>query len=200
MRTFLAFLFLVVFNFGFGQEKFDFAAVEKFQNGLNSVCLNPEISPLSKKQRTTFKTLDFFPINEKFFVIAKFVRTDAGKPIRIDDNVFIKPKFIKYGEATFSIDGKTFKLDVYCQLGDLKSIEYKDKLFLPFTDFTTGRESYIGGRFVDLIMPTGDTIIIDFNRSYNPCSAFRNIYPKSKVPLENDLKIEIEAGVKKFRD
>lgn len=200
MRTFLAFLFLAVFNFGFGQEKFDFAAVEKFQNGLNSVCLNPEISPLSKKQRTTFKTLDFFPINEKFFVIAKFIRTEDEKPFEMKTSTDRKPMYVKYGEAHFEIDGKPLRLNIYKNIELSKKEEYKDYLFLPFSDLTSGNESYIGGKYIDMKTPKGDTIVIDFNTSYNPYCAYNSKYSCPKVPLENDLNIEIRAGVKKFHD
>ena len=48
--------------------------------------------------------------------------------------------------------------------------------------------------------PTTDSIVIDFNRSYNPLCAYNHKYSCPKVPLENDLKIEIKAGVKKFHD
>jgi uncharacterized protein (DUF1684 family) len=200
MRTILALLFLTIFNFGFAQEKFDVASIEKFQNGLNLICINPKTSPFFKKDREKFESLDFFPINEKFYVSAKLVKTEGGKPIKMIDNFLIKSNYVKYGEAHFYIDGKPFKLDLYYNIKHIKTEEGKDCLFLPFTDLTTGSESYIGGRFIDLKIPKGDTIIIDFNKSYNPCSAFRISYLKSKIPIENNLDIEIKAGIKKYRD
>jgi uncharacterized protein (DUF1684 family) len=111
-----------------------------------------------------------------------------------------KPVYVKYGEAHFSIDGQSFKLNIYKNIELSKKKEYKDYLFLPFSDLTCGNESYIGGKYIDMKIPQGDTIVIDFNMSYNPYCAYSPKYSCPKVPLENDLKIEIRAGVKKFHD
>jgi uncharacterized protein (DUF1684 family) len=73
-------------------------------------------------------------------------------------------------------------------------------LFLPFSDLTCGKESYIGGRYIDLKIPTSDTILIDFNTAYNPYCAYNHKYSCPIVPLENDLPVAINAGVKKFHD
>ena len=115
-----------------------------------------------------------------------------------------KSQFKKYST------GKSFQLtkpQIESDKGEYKvSIElskkeqYKDYLFLPFSDLTCGSESYIGGKYIDLKIPKGDTIVIDFNTSYNPYCAYSPKYSCPKVPLENDLKIEIRAGVKKFHD
>ncbi|HMK06529.1 MAG TPA: DUF1684 domain-containing protein, partial [Flavobacterium sp.] len=63
-----------------------------------------------------------------------------------------------------------------------------------------GKETYIGGRYIDMRFPKGDTVLIDFNTAYNPYCAYNHKYSCPIVPLENDLKIEILAGVKKFHD
>lgn len=200
MRTILTLLFLVLFNFGFGQEKFDVAAVEKFQKDLNAEYADANTSPLMAEDLAVFKTLDFYPINEKFFVTAKFVRTENEKPFEMKTSTTRKPMYVKYGEAHFEIDGKPFQLNIYQNIELSKKEEYKDYLFLPFSDLTCGKESYIGGKYIDMKTPTTDTIVIDFNMAYNPLCAYNHKYSCPKVPLENDLKIEIKAGVKKFHD
>jgi uncharacterized protein (DUF1684 family) len=195
----LLILFLL-FNFAFSQEKFNLAAVEKFQNELNTEYANPKTSPLMEEDISTFKSLDFYPINEKFFVVAKFIRTEDEKPFEMKTSTDRKPMYVKYGEAYFDIDGSTFKLNIYKNIELSKIKEYKDYLFLPFSDLSSGNESYIGGKYIDLKIPKGDTITIDFNKSYNPYCAYNFKYSCPKVPLENDLNIEIRAGVKKFHD
>ncbi len=193
-------IFLIVLNFGFSQEKFDVAAIEKFQKDLNTEFADAKTSPLTVEDLTVFKTLDFYPINENFFVVAKFIRTENEKPFEMKTSTDRKPMYVKYGEAHFEIYGKSFKLNVYSNIELLKKEEYKDYLFLPFSDLTSGKESYIGGKYIDLKTPKGDTIVIDFNTSYNPSCAYNHRYSCPKVPLENDLNIEINAGVKKFHD
>jgi uncharacterized protein (DUF1684 family) len=65
---------------------------------------------------------------------------------------------------------------------------------------TSGKESYIGGRYIDLQIPKSSTMILDFNTAYNPYCAYNHLYSCPIVPLENDLNVAIEAGVKKFHD
>ena len=200
MRTILLFFFLVQLNFGFGQQKFDVSAVAKFQKVINAEYADAKTSPLSAEDLAVFKTLDFYPINEKFFVTAKFVRTENEKPFVMKTTGERKPMYVKYGEAYFILEGKDFKLNIYKNIELSKKEEYKDYLFLPFSDLTCGNESYIGGKYIDIKVPKGKTIVIDFNTSYNPYCAYSHKYSCPKVPLENDLNIEIKAGVKKFHD
>ena len=131
---------------------------------------------------------------------AAFVRTEKEKPFEMKTSTDRKPLYVKYGELSFTIDGRDLKLNVYKNIELSKKEEYKDYLFLPFSDLTSGKESYIGGKYIDLRIPKGDTIVIDFNTSYNPYCAYNHKYSCPKVPLENDLNIEIKAGVKKFHD
>jgi uncharacterized protein (DUF1684 family) len=200
MRTILTLLFLALFNFGFAQEKFDVAAVEKFQKELNTEYTDAKTSPLMAEDLAVFKALDFYPINEKFFVTAKFVRTDNEKPFKMKTSTDRKPLFVKYGEVHFMVDGKAFQLNVYQDVEYSKKQGFEDDLFLPFFDLTCGKESYIGGRYLDLKVPKSDVLLIDFNKAYNPYCAYSHEYSCPKVPLENDLKIEIKAGVKKYHD
>ena len=97
-------------------------------------------------------------------------------------------------------DLKAFKLNVYQNVDLNKKTGYEDYLFLPFSDLTCGKESYIGGRYVDMKIQKGKIWTIDFNKAYNPYCAYNYEYSCPIVPLENDLDIEILAGVKKFHD
>ena len=198
MRTLLLFVFLVQTHLGFSQEKFNILDVIKFQNELNQEYSDAKTSPLMTEDLATFKTLDFFPANEKFFVVAKFVRTKKEKPFEMKTSTDRKPMYMKYGEVFFTIDGSNLKLNVYKNIALSKQEKYKDHLFLPFSDLTCGNESYIGGKYIDLKIPKANSIVIDFNTSYNPYCAYNHKYSCPIVPLENDLNIEIKAGVKKF--
>lgn len=200
MRISLLFVFLIQLNFGFAQQKFDRAAVSKFQQQINSEYTDPEKSPLMEEDLATFKTLDFYPVNEKYFVTAKFVRTKKEKPFEMKTTGERTPLYVKYGEAHFTLEGKKLKLNIYRNIALSEKQEYKDYLFLPFSDLTCGKESYIGGKYIDFKIPKGKTIVIDFNTSYNPYCAYNHKYSCPIVPLENDLDVEIKAGVKKFHD
>jgi uncharacterized protein len=200
MKTILILVFFISFAFGFTQEKFSVQNVEKFQKNLNIEYADSKTSPLTPEDLLLFKKLDFYPINEKFFVIADLIRTPNEKPFEMKTSTDRKPIYVKYGEAHFEIEGKKMKLNLYKDLALSVDNTYEDYLFLPFFDSTSGKESYIGGKYIDLKIPKGNTIAIDFNQSYNPYCAYSHRYSCPKVPLENDLKIEIRAGVMKFHD
>lgn len=200
MKKILLLVILLQFSFGFAQNQFSLSAVEKFQKELNAEYADAKTSPLLPDDLKVFKSLDFYPANEKFYVVAQFIRTENELPFEMKTSTDRKPVYVKYGEAHFNIDGQFFKLNIYRNIELSKKEQYKDYLFLPFSDLTCGSESYIGGKYIDLKIPQGNTIVIDFNRSYNPYCAYSPKYSCPKVPLENDLKIEIRAGVKKFHD
>jgi uncharacterized protein (DUF1684 family) len=200
MKKILVLVFLLQLSLGFAQIKFNVKAVEKFQKEINTEYADAKTSPLMADDLATFNTLDFYPINEKFFVAATFVRTKKEKAFGMKTSTERTPSYVKYGEVHFTIDGQALKLNVYKNIELSKKKEFKDYLFLPFSDLSSGIESYIGGKYIDLKIPKGKTIAIDFNTSYNPYCAYNHKYSCPRVPLENDLNIEIRAGVKKFHN
>ena len=196
MKTLIPILVLLLTFSGFAQQKFDKLASENFQKELNAEYSGSE-SPLAEKNRLGFKGHDFYPLDQAYFVIAEFVRTKNEKPFAMKTSTNRLPMYEKYGEVHFSIDGNPLKLNVYRSLDLAKNDEYKDYLFLPFSDTTNGKETYLGGRYIDLKIPQGNTIAIDFNQSYNPYCAYNYKYSCPAVPQENVLNIPIKAGVKK---
>ena len=191
-------IFLLFSTMTFAQK--DLSSAEKFQTELNKSYADSLKSPLMKEDLKQFKGLDFFSINEKYIVEATFIRTKKEKPFGMKTTTSRTPLYKKYGELHFEIDGKALKLNVYQNVDLNKKPGYEDYLFLPFSDLTCGKESYIGGRYVDMKIQKGKTWIIDFNKAYNPYCAYNYEYSCPIVPLENDLNIEILAGVKKFHD
>jgi hypothetical protein len=191
-------LFLFCSAFAFAQK--DLALAEKFQSELNKSYADSLKSPLTKEDLKQFKGLDFYPIDQKYIVEAIFIRTKREKSFKMKTTTSRTPIYKKYGELHFSIDGKELKLNVYQNLDLKKKPGYEDYLFLPFSDLTCGKESYIGGRYIDMRIPKSGKVTIDFNQAYNPYCAYNYKYSCPIVPLENDLDIEINAGVKKFHD
>ena len=172
------------------------AEIEKYQEELNASYRNPEESPLEPEDLAAFSGLPFFPINEKYRVVARFVRTPGSKPFKMATSTGRLPIYEKYGEAHFELDGKKVVVPIY-QNHELRETEkYKDYLFLPFKDQTNGDTSYGGGRYVELSIPEGDTIVIDFNKAYNPYCAYSARYSCPIPPKENRIPLAIPAGVK----
>ncbi|MGO4771338.1 DUF1684 domain-containing protein [Flavobacterium sp. W22_SRS_FK3] len=198
MNKIFVFVLFLAFNTGFCQKKFDPVEVENFQKKINSEFADPKTSPLEEKDLKKFKTLEFYSANHKYFVNAKFIKAKNEKAFEMKTSTARKPKYIKFGTVYFVIDKVALQLNVYQDVQLSKTNEYKDHLFLPFSDLTCGKESYIGGRYIDLKIPKGNTIYIDFNQAYNPYCAYNHKYSCPIVPLENDLNVAIEAGVKTF--
>lgn len=190
----------VCFSKSFAQEKWTAKSSEDFQKNLNKEYADKNESPLTEEDLLHFKTLDFFPIDSKFAIQAKFTKSENEKVFKMKTTGTRLPEYVKYGELHFQINGKPYKLNVYQNIELSKKKGFEDYLFLPFSDLTSGKESYIGGRYIDMRFPKGDTVLIDFNTAYNPYCAYNHKYSCPLVPLENDLAIEIRAGVKKFHD
>ena len=183
----------------FSQEEKVLSSLE-YQQNLNIEFADSLKSPLTKEDLQHFKALDFFPIDNKYIVEATFTRTKKEKNFEMKTSTNRTPIYKKYGELHFIIDGKELQLNVYQNIELSRRKGFEDYLFLPFSDVTNGNESYIGGRYLDMKIPTGNKVIIDFNKAYNPYCAYNYKYSCPIVPLENDLDITINAGVKKFHD
>ncbi|NUY79758.1 DUF1684 domain-containing protein [Flavobacterium sp. MAH-1] len=196
----LSFFLLFVSWFGIAQDKFDTAASSAYQKQLDKEYADPKESPLMEQDFKTFKGLDFYPIDAKYIVQAKLVKSQSEKPFEMKTTGTRRPMYVKYGEARFILDGKSCKLNIYRNIELSKKEGYHDYLFLPFSDLTSGKETYIGGRYIELRETKGETVTIDFNRAFNPYCAYNHNYSCPIVPLENDLAVEIKAGVKKFHD
>ena len=170
-----------------------------FLKQINSEYANPKESPLLKEDIKNFRSLEFYPIDLAYCVQAKLVRTPDEKPFNMPTTTERKPRYRKYGELHFTLKGKQCKLDVFQSIDLIKLEEYKDYLFLPFTDLTSGNGSYGGGRYIDLKIPESDTIMVDFNTAYNPYCAYNHKYSCPIPPEQNDIMLEIRAGVKEFK-
>lgn len=193
----LSFLFLILSLFLNAQtEKQNIASIKKFQKELNTEYLNPKESPLRGDNLKNFKKHPFFPINLKYRVTAKFVKTENPVPFELPTSSGKFKQYQEYGKATFELDGKSFTLTLYQSLDLMKMEKYKDHLFLPFRDETNEKETYGGGKYMDLKIPSGKEIVLDFNQSYQPFCAYNAFdYNCPIVPEENKLPIRIEAGV-----
>lgn len=170
-----------------------------FQKDLNATFKNPETSPLPDRYRKNFEGLDFFEPDTNYIVKAKFERTPDAIPFLLATTTDEKTEEVLYGIAHFKLNGSKHKLEIYQTLDLMDTEEYKDYLFLPFLDETNGAETYGGGRYIDLTIPEGDTILIDFNKAYNPYCVYNKKYSCPLVPRQNYLRTNMRAGVKDFK-
>ncbi|WP_294234248.1 DUF1684 domain-containing protein [uncultured Chryseobacterium sp.] len=191
------FLFLL-FPLVFSSQKTskEESEIKKFQKELNAEYRNPKETPLRGDNFTDFKEHPFFPVDMKYRVTANFVKTENAKPFDLPTSSGKTKAYREYGKASFTLDGQPYTLTLYQSLDLIKQEKYRDYLFLPFRDATNGKETYGGGKYMDLTIPKGNTIILDFNKSYQPYCAYNAYdYNCPVVPEENRLPVEIRAGV-----
>ena len=191
-------LLLLISSWSCAQDKQPILGDTDWQKEMNADYKDATKSPLKAKDRKSFKTLDFFKFDSTYVLTVALKRTPNAKPFKMKTTTDRLPDYVKYADVMFELKGKKHKLSIYQNLGLLTKEGYEDYLFLPFLDNTNGEESYGGGRYVEGRIPEGDTMIIDFNQTYNPYCAYNEKYSCPIVPRENYLDFKVEAGVKAF--
>ncbi|UII75108.1 DUF1684 domain-containing protein [Flagellimonas sp. HMM57] len=169
-----------------------------FQKKQNATFKNPETSPLPDRFRKDFEGLDFFAPDTTYVIKARFERTPDAVPFLMASTTDEKTREVVYGIAHFQLNGIEHQLEIYQSLDLISQKRYRDYLFLPFMDETNGTETYGGGRYIDLKIPEGETILIDFNKAYNPYCVYNKKYSCPLVPRQNYLRTSVRAGVKAF--
>lgn len=192
-------LLLVLCGLCAAQDKDYYDQVLKLRKEIDLKFADEATSPLEEIDLQDFKNLDYFEVDPNFKLKAKFVRTPNTPLFAMPTTSSRRPLYRKYAEIYFSLDREKFKLDCYQSQELISDPEYYNYLFLPFTDLTNGETTYSGGRYLDLRMPEGDSIILDFNKAYNPYCAYNGEYSCPVVPAENHLETAIPAGVKNFK-
>ncbi|HMB64774.1 MAG TPA: DUF1684 domain-containing protein [Eudoraea sp.] len=173
--------------------------VLQFQQELNEEYSNPETSPLPDRYRKDFDGLEYFPPDTNYRVAAKLIKTPDALPFMMPTTTDRETKEVVYGIVHFTLEGEKHELEVYQNQEQILQEEFRDYLFLPFLDQTNGEETYTGGRYIDLSIPAGDRIVIDFNKAYNPYCAYNKKYSCPIVPQVNMLDTKVRAGVKAFK-
>ena len=184
-------VFLVLFNCKEGKR---FSTTEsEFQTSLNALYKDASRSPLKPEDIKTFKGLSFFPVDSSFVVVSKLKRTNTSDFFEMKTSTTRLSKERVFGILSFTIKGLNYSLKVY--QSESSVLESSDYLFLPYLDATNGITTYGGGRYLDLKTPKGDSIWLDFNKSYNPYCVYNERYSCPIVPRENLLPIKVDAGV-----
>lgn len=174
------------------------AEITAYRDSLNTAFKNPETTPLKPEDLEVFSGLNFFPIDLDYYIEARFERASGAKPFKIPTTTDEFKTYEKYGELHFTLHGKEQVLEVYQSHKLRETAEYRDYLFLPFRDTTNGKETYGGGRYLEMWIPKNDTVIVDFNKAYNPYCVYNTKYSCPLVPKTNWMDVPVFAGVKDF--
>ena len=137
--------------------------------------------------RRDFAGIDHWPVTMAWRLRARYEPT-PGATLRVPDVIGIEEEKATPATVAFEVEGVTHRL---------QGLEggSNGELWLVFGDATNAVETYGGGRFLYTGPPDTDgTVIVDFNRAYNPPCVFS---PYATCPLpwpQNRLPIRVEAG------
>ena len=166
--------------------------VEQYRDSISAVFCSGMNKVLPKTAISTNCRLNFFEVNKKFRVEARFKAIENGKVFKMKTNRDRLPEYRDYGKLYFEIGGESLELTVY------QNIDQPDYLFCPFKDLTNGKESYGAGRYLDFKLKDLEKPVLDFNYCYNPYCAYNDAYSCPIPPSENHLSIAVLAGEKNW--
>jgi uncharacterized protein (DUF1684 family) len=148
--------------------------------------------PVPASKKAEFLPLAYFPIDPLYNVLA------ALKPIT-DDSKLMMPtstgqqrEMRRVGTLEFTLKGQPMTLTAFVEAGAADI----NRLFVPFSDLTSGTETYAAGRYLDLDRTASGIYALDFNAAYHPYCVYNASYECPYPPPENRLKIPIHAGEK----
>ena len=158
----------------------------KEQEKYTTTMLTMEGSPLHDPAGITF-----FEPDEKWVFEAVFtpVEKDRQFKVQMTDSTFESSRLAGY--AAVQIGSATFNLLVF---------DEGNQFLLPFRDETNGRETYGGGRYINIekAQLVGRKLTIDFNNSRNFYCAYDGKYVCPVPPYENVLPVAVNAGELNF--
>ncbi|MBO0933947.1 DUF1684 domain-containing protein [Fibrella aquatilis] len=155
-------------------------------------------SPLKTQEAVSL--LRFYAPDPAYRVVATVLRTPKAQPVAMPTHTGQTSEQVSYAQLSFVLNGQPQTLVVYRSLALANNPLYRDYLFLPFKDGTTGGETYGGGRYLDLRMGEikNDSLVLDFNKAYNPYCAYSEGYSCPIPPASNKLAVKVLAGERNY--
>lgn len=150
------------------------------------------IKDLESPARKTFTALDYFPLDPAYRLRASFKAFSEPRRVTIPTVLGTELTLHAPGSIEFSIGGRNHSL--------LALVEdpAERELWFIFRDATSGRETYGAGRYLYADLADDGSVILDFNKAFNPPCAFTSFATCPLPPLENRLGIPIPAGEKLY--
>jgi uncharacterized protein (DUF1684 family) len=154
------------------------------RGGRVGIRLKDKMSPVRKG----FTGLKWFEIAESYRVEARWVSYPHPKPVKVPNVLGQTESMPSPGYADFTLNGKPVRLD-----GVLEDPN-AEQLFFILRDQTSGKETYGAGRFLYSDLPKAGTVVLDFNKAYNPPCAFTPYATCPLPPPQNWMPVRVEAG------
>jgi uncharacterized protein len=152
--------------------------------------LGVRIKDPEARARKEFHGIPTYPASERWRLQARWVPSNPPVPIAVPDVLGEIEQMPSPGTAVFQVNGKEYRLTPVLEEGS-------PDLFFVFADETNRTETYGAGRFLYADPPKDGTVVLDFNRAYNPPCAFSAFATCPLPPKQNRLALRVEAGEKR---
>jgi uncharacterized protein (DUF1684 family) len=161
----------------------------------NEEFFKPDTSPIKADDLGSFEGLNYYFPKAELRFKTPFVAEAGTDTVSLTKRQGQTVPYIRRGKVAFTFQGQAHHLDVFGPADDTQG----DFLWLPFFDETNGKDTYAGGRYLDLTVDAEGMVDLDFNYAYNPlCDYNPDKYNCTLPPLGNKLGFAAEAGEKSF--
>ena len=147
--------------------------------------------PIPRVAQQFFLPLKYFPIDQAYAVTASFTPAAARTPVQMPTSTGKLRDMQQVGTLAFTLKGQLLSLGAFVETGTSP-----DRLFVPFTDLTSGTETYAAGRYLELGRTATGIYTIDFNRAFHPYCYYNEDYDCPFPPPSNRLPVPVRAGEK----
>lgn len=147
-------------------------------------------SPLSGSAKAAFLPLVYYPVDPSFNVPAALKPSNDQTTIMMPTSAGTEDPMRRVGTLEFTLNGQTLTLAAFAPA----AARTVDRLFVPFRDLTSAKDTYPAGRYLDLDRTATGIYQLDFNRAYNPNCYFDPKWICPLPPRENQLQIAVIAG------
>ncbi len=147
--------------------------------------------PIPTPKHAQFLPLAYFAIDPEYDAPGVLKPIDDKTIVEMPTSTGANRQMRRVGTLEFSLKGQPLKLLAFNEVGTDPR-----RLFVAFSDLTSGTETYAAGRFMDLDRNATGIYEVDFNRAYHPYCYYNASYECPLPPPENRLKIPIRAGEK----
>jgi uncharacterized protein len=190
LSALLALSFTLACGSGKPPEPKDYAAKIATDRAAKDSAFAAGDDPIPRPNHAAFLPLAYFPIDPDYNVSASLKEVNDPTIIEMPTSAGGIDKFRRVGTLEFVLKSQPMKLTAFVAA----SARTIDRLFVPFTDLTTGTETYSAGRYLDLDRTPTGFYNIDFNRAYIPYCYYNPTYECPYPPRENRLQLPVRAG------
>jgi uncharacterized protein len=151
---------------------------------------NQPNEPVPPHLADTLLPLKYFPPDPEFVVPASLKLADERVFVEMPTTAGEMRKEERVGVLEFTLKGQPRTLAAFIEAGS-KDVS---RLFVPFSDLTSGTETYAAGRYMELERTPTGLYNIDFNKAFNPWCYYNVKFDCPYPPKENRLPLPIRAG------